>query len=584
MINLRKKLTISQLITFGPILVVLALSLVLGISRYQSEYDSAIHHELQQTRAMALPILSLVDRNIGGDNYANMLGDEALALFSAYDKLLYLKATGKTDVAGNDYGIIYDRPDNHVIRATYPASYLSEIEAKISKIEERMAGLSEGHRLRPKLEKMLAKNKALLDEYAISKQHLQEELALYPRPSPVQLESDHFLNRETWQLHLIVPTGNKNGGEMWMVMDASDLGHLWQDILMEVLPINLAGLLIAVFLMWLLARTIINPIQLLVKDIDEVERNSDLTTRMAVRGKDEISQIATSLNNMLEKFQNILKEVDTSTTQVAAATEEMSRTLQDSTAGIEQQKNQTDQLATAASEMSATVSNVAQNATEASTAASRADKEAQQGAREVVSTVNSINTLASEVETAAEVINKLNQDSDNIGSVLDVIMGIAEQTNLLALNAAIEAARAGEQGRGFAVVADEVRTLASRTQNSAQEIETMIKGLQSSTGDAVQAMDAGTKQAQSCVEQAQRAGTALQTITEMVATISAMNEQIASAAEQQTAVTEEMTRNAVSIDEIADSNACHASQCAASSAELSRLAIDLQTKVGKFKI
>ncbi len=227
---------------------------------------------------------------------------------------------------------------------------------------------------------------------------------------------------------------------------------------------------------------------------------------------------------------------------------------------------------------------VARNASSASQAAQEADGEAGNGKQVVSASIDAINALAGEVEKAAEVIDKLETDSENISKVLDVIKGIAEQTNLLALNAAIEAARAGEQGRGFAVVADEVRTLASRTQQSTEEIHEIIERLQADAESAVQVMNTGRGQAQSSVEQAAHAGESLERIAKAVTTISDMNAQIASAAEEQTAVAEEINRNIVGITQAGQESAQGAQQTATSSEELAKLAARLQGLVSQFRV
>ena len=310
----------------------------------------------------------------------------------------------------------------------------------------------------------------------------------------------------------------------------------------------------------------------------------DLNTRLTLHGNDEMQAIAIDFNSMAEKFEALVQQIMSATSQLAAASEEVAVISQESASNLNQQRSETEQVATAMNEMSATVQEVARNAGDASGAAANADNEAKAGNSIVQQASRSIDELAHEVENAATVIQQLAQDSDSIGSVLTVIKGIAEQTNLLALNAAIEAARAGEQGRGFAVVADEVRTLAGRTQESTQEIESMIDKLQSGAKNAVTAMQSGREKATVGVDQTKQAGEALAAITRAVTTISEMNTQIASAAEEQSATTEEMNKNIININQLADQTANSADQSTAASSELSQLATDLQNLVGQFKV
>ncbi len=251
--------------------------------------------------------------------------------------------------------------------------------------------------------------------------------------------------------------------------------------------------------------------------------------------------------------------------------------------GINQQFSDVEQVATAMNEMASTVKEVARSAAEAASAADGADGQVNEGNRVVSDVVDTIHELATEVQSTAGVINELETESNNIGSVLDVIRGIAEQTNLLALNAAIEAARAGDQGRGFAVVAAEVRTLASRTQQSTTEIQEMILCLQDGAQKAVIAMDQGQKKAQSTVKRAEDAGRTLEEIAGSVYKITDKNTQIASAAEEQSAVTEEINRNLVAINDVANQSAQGSQQIAGASDELTRLASDLRSMVATFK-
>jgi len=312
--------------------------------------------------------------------------------------------------------------------------------------------------------------------------------------------------------------------------------------------------------------------------------SGDLTARTSYQGRDELGRVSAAFNVMGDKFQNVIQDLSGATGQLAAAAEETSAITEQTSQGITRQQAETEQVATAMNEMNATVHEVAQNAALAAEAARQADKASNRGKQVVSQTIDVINNLASEVERAAGVIHTLEQESADIGTVLDVIRGIAEQTNLLALNAAIEAARAGEQGRGFAVVADEVRSLASRTQKSTQEIDEMISRLQAGASDAVKAMESSRSQAQAGVEQAAEAGSSLDAITNAVTQISDMNTQIASAGEEQSAVAEEINRNIVTISQVADETAGGAVQTSNASMEVARLSEQLQALVQQFKI
>ncbi|HEX5635971.1 MAG TPA: methyl-accepting chemotaxis protein, partial [Gammaproteobacteria bacterium] len=373
-------------------------------------------------------------------------------------------------------------------------------------------------------------------------------------------------------------------GVLEIVMDRSVYATILEESILSNLLITVALLIVGIVIAILIARAIARPIGKAVDAMNNIAKgDGDLTLRLEDSGNTEVARLGAAFNLFADKVRSLVMDVANSTSQLSSAAAQMSAITSESNSNISHQRNEIDQVATSMNEMTATVQEVARNASEAATAARQADTEANRGQDIVQKTATSIKSLAREVEGAANVINKLESDSESIGQVLDVIRGIAEQTNLLALNAAIEAARAGEQGRGFAVVADEVRTLASRTQKSTQEIQGMIERLQNGTREAVKVMQQGRSQASSSVEHAQSAGTSLGTITSAVTRITDMNTQIASAAEQQSAVAEEINRNVVNINTVADQVTQASTQIDSASHELAKLAAQLQTIVGRFK-
>ena len=336
----------------------------------------------------------------------------------------------------------------------------------------------------------------------------------------------------------------------------------------------------------LLAVRVITSIQRAVKLLREASEqmaSGDTTVRVRYQGQDELRDVAIAFNNMSERFQTALHDVDRSAEQLAAASEETSVITVNTSESMQKQQNEISQVATAMNEMHATANEVARSASQAADAARHADEEAALGRDVSLQTIDAIESLASGVESATAVIEALAKDSEDIGSVLDVIRSIADQTNLLALNAAIEAARAGEAGRGFAVVADEVRTLASRTQHSTQEINDMVARLQSGAAQAVAAMETGRVQARAGVEQTLKTTACLESIVSAIHTINDMNVQIASAAEEQSAVSEEITRSVVAINDLTTETTDGAMQTTQASHEVARLASALQDMLERFR-
>ncbi|MEH6648596.1 MAG: methyl-accepting chemotaxis protein [Motiliproteus sp.] len=340
-------------------------------------------------------------------------------------------------------------------------------------------------------------------------------------------------------------------------------------------------ILLALFFPGLITR----PLQQMQTKVDDLSKgDGDLTTRINLDQKDELGKLGNAIDGFLDNLQQLIGQVASTTAQVSAAAEQQSAIMVETSSTIHEQHSSIDQVATAVNQMSATVQEVARSATDAADAAQTADSSARQGQVVVDNTVEAIKDLANDIDNAAQVIREVETDSENIGGVLDVIKNIADQTNLLALNAAIEAARAGEQGRGFAVVADEVRTLASRTQSSTEEIQTMIEKLQAASHNAVNVMVKGQEKAQASVEKASEAGGSLDAITTAVAQINEMNTHIASAAEEQNSVTEDINRNVTHISELSTRTADSAEQSNTASSTLAQLATELQQEVGRFKV
>lgn len=363
------------------------------------------------------------------------------------------------------------------------------------------------------------------------------------------------------------------------VLSESSYSNTWN----YVIAIIVMSLGLALFAAIVLSRSIVIPVRLAVRLAEKVAEG-DLTQAIQVTGKDEIAELAQSLQTMQQNLRETVKHIAMSSMQLASAAEELNTVTDSAAAGMNQQNDEIQQAVAAITEMSAAVEEVAHTALATSEASVQSAQNAEVGKQQLALTLTAIHEINQDVANSAGLVGDLAAQSQHIGKVLDVIRAIADQTNLLALNAAIEAARAGDAGRGFAVVADEVRALAQRTQHSTREIESMVQTIRGGTQAAVDSMQHSRDKAELALVQAKKAGDALDTITLQISRISDSNHIIASAAEEQSKVAREVDRNIINISDLATQTAAGAQQTSVAAHDLSRLAVGLNTLVVRFTV
>jgi len=377
----------------------------------------------------------------------------------------------------------------------------------------------------------------------------------------------------------------KRVGTISMEVDLGELDEIISHVIRHSLWIIAIMGALALAISYLVQASIVKPINNIVKALQNIsEGEGDLTQRLPVSGTDEIADLARCFNNFVERLRVIIASVVDLTARVKTDAEQLSQRSQETEQAIRNQQTETEQILVAVKEMATVVEDVSRSVSETAHQSNQADSAATTGKGTVQGTMAQIKNLSTDIRSAAAVIDQLQQETVNIGSVLDVIKGIAEQTNLLALNAAIEAARAGEQGRGFAVVADEVRTLASKTQASTTEIREMIERLQTGSRQAVDMMSAGTSQADASVQKADAASHSLEDITQIVGVIRDRTSQIAAATEQQSAATRQIENNIDRISSVAISSARSSGDIAENTRRLAVMAGDMAELVGRFRV
>jgi methyl-accepting chemotaxis protein len=461
---------------------------------------------------------------------------------------------------------------------------LTEAESRIGVLTEKLNKANSGYAALPAtpeevelyktfsatLEKYLQDQKQMLD---LSRQNKADELRTHIN---TRIKEGTDLMGE--QLNKLIAINVAGASEA-----SAKAGENYSSAITGIIIVSIAAALATVVLALLLTRSIVAPLNRALEAARTIA-SGNLVQVIEDDGKDEPGRLLQALAAMQGSLRQTIEQIAGSATQLGAAAQELSAVTQESSRGLQQQHNEIEQAATAVNEMTAAVEEVARNAVSTSEASNQSTQAAQEGRTRVVETVDAIQTMTHDVQATASMVEGLAVQGRDIGKVLDVIRAIAEQTNLLALNAAIEAARAGEAGRGFAVVADEVRALAHRTAQSTQEIEKMVAGIQNGTGQAVQSMQQSNQRTQSTLEMARAAGVALEQITHSIHQINERNLVIASASEEQAQVSREVDRNLVNIRDLATQSASGAKQTSDATHELSRLAVGLNAMVARFVI
>ncbi|BAU76370.1 methyl-accepting chemotaxis protein [Metapseudomonas furukawaii] len=487
-----------------------------------------------------------------------------------------LEASGLVDEANLEFKVQVQEWKNVLLRGKDPeslAKYWAQFEAQEARVQavlgrlKEKAGELDDAALQAKVDSLRNEHRDLGSAYRRGREAF---LAAGADPAAGDSAVKGIDRAASEQMSALVAELHQRGQQQSEAISAS----AGRTVSLGLAVMLLSSLAIGLLSLWLVSRNLIGPISVLIEHIAQLAQGN-FGQRVDASREDELGRLARAANTLRDFLADTFNRLRQSTTQLDSASGELNAIASLMAEGTREQFSRTDQVATAMHEMSATAQEVARHAAEAATAADQADHSAQQGGAVMQATIQSITGMRSEIANTAEVIRRLESDSGRIGKVLEVIRGIAEQTNLLALNAAIEAARAGEQGRGFAVVADEVRTLAQRTAESTAEIHQIIDTVQTGALNAVRAIESGQNRSEQSVAQVTEAGAMLSRITDAVEAIRDMNRQIATAAEEQTSVAEDISRNLTEITAIATANEQNVQRTQGASQQMHGLSGDL---------
>ncbi|OWJ96752.1 methyl-accepting chemotaxis protein [Pseudomonas sp. A46] len=487
-----------------------------------------------------------------------------------------LEASGLVDEANLEFKVQVQEWKNVLLRGKDPeslAKYWTQFEAQEARVQavlgrlKEKAGELDDAALQAKVDSLRNEHRDLGSAYRRGREAF---LAAGADPAAGDSAVKGIDRAASEQMSALVAELHQRGQQQSEAISAS----AGRTVSLGLAVMLLSSLAIGLFSLWLVSRNLIGPISVLIEHIAQLAQGN-FGQRVDASREDELGRLARAANTLRDFLADTFNRLRQSTTQLDSASGELNAIASLMAEGTREQFSRTDQVATAMHEMSATAQEVARHAAEAASAADQADHSAQQGGAVMQATIQSITGMRSEIANTAEVIRRLESDSGRIGKVLEVIRGIAEQTNLLALNAAIEAARAGEQGRGFAVVADEVRTLAQRTAESTAEIHQIIDTVQTGALNAVRAIESGQNRSEQSVAQVTEAGAMLSRITDAVEAIRDMNRQIATAAEEQTSVAEDISRNLTEITAIATANEQNVQRTQGASQQMHGLSGDL---------